>query len=100
MKNLTQIGTCALFLLCASFGAPKPVDAFPSLQGMDEAKSGITYVGQSASDRCCLACNSAFSGCVKSLPQGSRPTSECQLKYNNCVTACPDWKTCKNQPAR
>src|SRR4029453_2908754 len=75
-----------------------PVDAFSSLQGMGEAKSVITYVGQSAADRCCLACNSTFSGCVKSLPQGSRPTSDCQLKYNNCVNARPDWKTRKNPP--
>jgi hypothetical protein len=98
-KHSTQIGVCALFLLCASLGVPKPVDAFSSLQGMGEAKSGIIYVEQSAATRCCLACNSTFSRCVASLQDRGQPTPACQLKYNDCVTACPDWKTCKNQPA-
>ena len=94
-KHSMQIGVCALFLLCASLGVPKPVDAFSSPQGMGEAKSVITYVGQSAADRCCLACNSTFSGCIKSREDKS-PSPACQVKYNECIYACPDYKTCKN----
>jgi hypothetical protein len=71
------------------------ISAFSSLQA--EARSPITYVAQSATDRCCLACNSTFSGCV--ARSKGKPTSACQLKYNDCVTACPDWRSCKNQPA-
>ena len=67
------------------------ISAFSSLQV--EAKPLITYVAQSAADRCCLACNSTFSNCIKSR-QDKTPSSACQEKYNGCIYACPDYKTC------
>jgi hypothetical protein len=83
-------------VLIASFGFPGPVKALSSLQWDAEAKSQIIHVGQSAADRCCLACNSTFSGCVKSREAKGQPTSSCQLEYNKCYYACPDYKSCKN----